>query len=235
MKRLRDFARFCATTANTYRYVTELPILRDAARTAGGQLGTLLDAGAGSGFYSRTLLREGFCQRIIGVEPFIPNFKILKSNFASLGDRARVINAPIENTGEPSGSVDTILCTQVLEHISDDASVVREFARLLRSRGHAIITVPQPPEPFDQPGHVREGYTTETLAALFSVAGFEALGFDWANTHTTMRRFLFLRRFPILVRMFIPPVLWARESHRSVESRRDDQPFILLGLFRKLS
>jgi SAM-dependent methyltransferase len=234
MNALRSLARWCATTSNTYRYATELPILRDAARAAGGQLGILLDAGAGSGFYSRTLLREGFCQRIIGVEPFAPNFHILENNFASLGDRARVINAPIENTGEPTGSVDTILCTQVLEHIPDDAAVVREFARLLCPRGHAIITVPQPPEPFEQPGHVREGYTQQTLGSLFSSCGFEAIRFDWALTHTTMRRFLFLRRFPIFVRLFIPPALWARESHRSIESRRDDQPYILLGLFRKL-
>lgn len=39
-------------------------------------------------------------------------------------------------------SADIVLCTEVLEHVSDPAAVVREIARLLRPGGRAVITTP---------------------------------------------------------------------------------------------
>ncbi len=39
-------------------------------------------------------------------------------------------------------SFDLIVCCHVLEHIQDDQAALREFARVLRPAGHAIILVP---------------------------------------------------------------------------------------------
>jgi SAM-dependent methyltransferase len=232
MSSLRSIARKIYVTANTYRYQTEFPILVSAAKKIPGGLGTLLDAGAGSGHYSRKLLAAGLCKHFIGVEPFKDNFNILQRECEALGDKARVLNTPIESTGEPAESVDTIMTTQVIEHIEDDHAVVREFFRLLKPGGHVIVTVPQPPEPFAQPDHVREGYYQKDLENLFVPAGFEPIHFDWALTRTTLKRYNAICKLPKPLR-FIPPVLWANESRRSVESRRDDQPYCILGLFRK--
>lgn len=50
-------------------------------------------------------------------------------------------------------SFDTVLCTQVLEHLAEPALCVAEIARVLRPGGHAILTAPQAwnlhEEPFD--------------------------------------------------------------------------------------
>jgi len=48
------------------------------------------------------------------------------------------------NTGipVPSGSVDTVLCTDVLEHIKDPFTFCKEMARVLAPNGVAIISVP---------------------------------------------------------------------------------------------
>ncbi|MES2438931.1 MAG: class I SAM-dependent methyltransferase [Verrucomicrobiota bacterium] len=233
MSSFRSIARKIYVTTNTYRYQTEFPILVNAAKKIPGGLGTLLDAGAGSGHYSRKMLAAGLCSRFIGVEPFKDNFKILQRECEPLGDKARVLNRPIESTGEPAESVDTIMTTQVIEHIQDDHAVVREFFRLLKPGGHVIVTVPQPPEPFEQPDHVREGYYQKDLENLFIPAGFEPVHFDWAMTRTTLNRFMAISKLPKPLR-FIPPMLWASEANRTVESRRDDQPYCILGLFRKV-
>lgn len=39
-------------------------------------------------------------------------------------------------------SFDVIMCTEVLEHVSDPLLVIKEFSRILRRDGHLIITAP---------------------------------------------------------------------------------------------
>ena len=41
-----------------------------------------------------------------------------------------------------SGSIDAIVCIHVLEHVADDRRAMREFFRVLRPGGWALITVP---------------------------------------------------------------------------------------------
>jgi SAM-dependent methyltransferase len=40
------------------------------------------------------------------------------------------------------GSFDTVLCTQVMEHVFDHHALVKEAHRVLRQNGHIILTVP---------------------------------------------------------------------------------------------
>ena len=42
----------------------------------------------------------------------------------------------------PDGHFDTVLCTQVLEHVEDLERAAAEIARVLRPGGHALVTVP---------------------------------------------------------------------------------------------
>lgn len=52
-----------------------------------------------------------------------------------------------------NGSFDTVICTQVLEHLTDPASALEEIARILKIGGRLILTAPQTwflhEEPFD--------------------------------------------------------------------------------------
>lgn len=43
---------------------------------------------------------------------------------------------------QPDASFDAIICNHVLEHVDDDRQAMREFRRVLRSQGWAIISVP---------------------------------------------------------------------------------------------
>jgi SAM-dependent methyltransferase len=67
------------------------------------------------------------------------------------------------------GSVDTILCTEVLEHLSNPEKTIAEFARVLRPGGTVITTAP-----FVYPIHDARDffrYTPDGLAAIMQRHG----------------------------------------------------------------
>jgi SAM-dependent methyltransferase len=77
-----------------------------------------------------------------------------------------------EATGLTDGSVDLVLCTQVLEHTRAPWLAMREFARILRPGGSLVISIPHVwffhPHPHDY-----WRVTAEGMAALFDDGGFE--------------------------------------------------------------
>jgi len=75
-------------------------------------------------------------------------------------------NMPIEND-----AYDTVISTQVLEHLPHPQRAASEMFRVLRSGGYAVITVPQWNELHEEP-HDYWRYTSYGLRALFSEAGF---------------------------------------------------------------
>jgi len=78
----------------------------------------------------------------------------------------------LEDTGLPDGSVDLVICTQVLEHSLDPRRGLQEIFRILRSRGHLIASAPHVwfyhPHPTDN-----WRFTQEGLTRLVAAAGLE--------------------------------------------------------------
>ena len=69
-----------------------------------------------------------------------------------------------------SESIDTILCTEVLEHIENPIAAINEFFRVLRPGGIVILTVP-----FAFPVHDEKDYwrfSEQGLRLLFDNSGF---------------------------------------------------------------
>ena len=224
---VRSIARACFYTPNTIRYPIEMLRLRDALDQI-GEIETLLDAGAGGGYYAAKVYARR-CRRLIVVEPFSSNFAIIRQTLAAFAERTTFIESSIAGMPVADASVDCVTCTQVLEHIEDDNAAVAEFARVLRPGGHALITVPTPPEPWPMDGHVREGYTEPQLADLFARHGMERLRTDWFMTKDTLRIATIVRKCGGI----IPKVFPLRELRTTLEQRRDNGPYCILGLFRK--
>jgi ubiquinone/menaquinone biosynthesis C-methylase UbiE len=66
----------------------------------------------------------------------------------------------------PENSFDSIVSFQVIEHIKDDHSFLKEISRVLKPNGFALITTPNRPMSLSRnPWHERE-YTGEELATL---------------------------------------------------------------------
>lgn len=121
-----------------------------------------LNAGVGEGLYSPLLRR-------FASEAFLLEFDLAVPP-KSVDQRAGRFSASLTAIPLPGGSVDLVICTEVLEHVQDDGRAVAELRRVLAPGGALVLSVPTPPAVFD-PAHVREGYTREQLAALFEQHG----------------------------------------------------------------
>lgn len=102
--------------------------------------GRLLDAGAGERQF------EEFCRHLDYVAQDFGKYDG-KGNLAGLQtgswNQAKLdIVSDISNIPEPDASFDAVLCVEVFEHIPAPVLAIEEFARLLKSGGHLIITAP---------------------------------------------------------------------------------------------
>jgi SAM-dependent methyltransferase len=93
-------------------------------------------------------------------------------------DAAPIPGVVVVDLGEPlpfeDESFDTVLCTSVLEHVDNPELAMGEIARVLRSGGHALVTVP-----FLYPTHEApydfQRYTHYGLSGLARRHGLEVL------------------------------------------------------------
>lgn len=72
----------------------------------------------------------------------------------------------------PSSFFDVVLCTQVLEHVTDPLQLLREAARVLSPGGQLLLTAPQTWGLHEEP-HDYYRFTRYGLLHLLTQAGFE--------------------------------------------------------------
>jgi SAM-dependent methyltransferase len=152
-------------TQQLQAFVAEAPVERPlilafvsaaAARTSQGS--RVLDAGAGNAPY-----RELFA-----------HCQYRTTDWAKSphpGAREADIIAPLDALPVDDESFDTIVCTQVLEHVPDPATVLGELHRVLAKGGHLWLSVPFVGELHEEP-HDYWRYTPYALRMLLERAGF---------------------------------------------------------------
>lgn len=119
--------------------------------------GCILENGCGVGMYVEHLSPLG--GKVIGLEYDFERAVEARQN------SAQIINAAGESLPLPSGTFDLILSHEVLEHVQDDQTTVREMVRVLRSPdpasgmpgGRAVIFSPNRGYPFETHGIYRKG------------------------------------------------------------------------------
>jgi len=131
-----------------------------------------LDAGAGSGEYTRSVVIPS-ARRVLTVDiqhKYVGHF----ARRLDASERAKCLPTvgTLTHIPAPDGAFDAILCSEVLEHCEDDDGVIAEFARIMRPGGVLVITVPVPPAPYPDNSHVREGYTLAELSSVLERHGF---------------------------------------------------------------
>lgn len=160
--------------------LTPLRIAMFAERFERGQ--RVLDAGCGSGGTTAALAASGY--RVIGAE-----LSAMAAAAAHGRAAAPVVQAKLEGALPfPAASFDAVFCTDVLEHVMDVQSAVREFERVLAPGGRVFASVPYHglgknvaialfsfDRHFDPCGpHIRF-FSPRTLAAVFEKAGLRVI------------------------------------------------------------
>lgn len=134
--------------------------------------GTLLDVGVSEGPY-RSIF-EPAVDRYLGLE-YPPSILDKQPELWNILDRARQ-SVDVFGDGNrlpfQEASLDTVLCTEVLEHLPHPEAAVREMARVLRPGGRLLLTVP-----FSQPLHELPSdywrFTPSALRLLAEESGLE--------------------------------------------------------------
>jgi len=108
-------------------------------------------------------------------------------------------------------SVDSILCTQVFEHLLRPHTAICEVARVLKPGGIAVISVPQTNELHEEPFDYFR-YTKYALMHLANEAGLELVelmqrGGFWSVLSQSVIRYL-IERYGGYQRKFANYVLW---------------------------
>ena len=108
--------------------------------------GRVLEVGCGIGTLTREILAERAVESVHAID-LDPSYvdRVLASH---RDERLTACAAALEefesahHAEAADASFDRIVCSNVLEHIEDDVSAMRNFARLLRPGGRALVLVP---------------------------------------------------------------------------------------------
>ena len=104
------------------------------------QCESLLDAGCGEGFVVDYLSRRNPDLKLTGIDVSEEAIEYAKTHF---GERARFRPGSVYKLPFSDKSFDTVLCSEVLEHLDDPNRAVAELKRVARK--YVVITVPHEP------------------------------------------------------------------------------------------
>lgn len=172
--------------------------LIDSMITAHGLQGPFLDAGCGRGDVARHLAQRGW-------EGLAVDFSPEAIQIAQDMLRDYPIQTQTVDIMDVSGNFRTIISSTVIEHVQDDAALLRHFHRLLTNStyngGWLIISMPTNPDRewrWDDNfyGHYRR-YTKEQVEQLLKECGFQMLEFcDYTFPVFWAMRRAYTRLFP---------------------------------------
>ncbi len=145
----------------------------------------LLDVGCAAGAFALGAARRGY--DVTGVDHDAGALNKARRRAAWLGLRAvRFEQADVRRLAERrdlAGAFDVVICCETVEHILDDAALVRALAGCLKPGGRLLLSAPYvgyraispdddaPPSVVEDGGHVRRGYDAAGFTRLCAQAG----------------------------------------------------------------
>lgn len=105
---------------------------------------TLVDFGCGDGYFMERVAREVPAVQLVGVDCSTNSLNIAQAACArsDYGQRISLVRADLASTPLASASADIAVCSEVVEHLLDDTSVLREIHRVMRPGGVLLLATP---------------------------------------------------------------------------------------------
>jgi ubiquinone/menaquinone biosynthesis C-methylase UbiE len=133
--------------------------------------GLVLDVGAGVADLVEPLLARGVPpDRILLVEYAWRTLQVGRGWLESRAPGVRYVQGDAMRLPFADGAAAVVFCREVLEHVADDGPTLREFWRVLRPGGLAVLTVPLERQPNPRWGHLR-CYTLPVLCHRLLATG----------------------------------------------------------------
>ncbi len=117
-------------TAQHWYYKSKFKALLDILKPVA--VTDILDVGAGSGVFSKMMIRSGKCKRAICLDPAYPCDKVELYHGHSI-QFVRSIDRVNQSL---------VLMMDVLEHVDDDVSLVRQYTESMPLGSKVLVTVP---------------------------------------------------------------------------------------------
>lgn len=137
------------------RYVFAAPYCRNLR---------VADIACGTGYGSEHLKKVGGAASVVGVD--ICPEAIQYASTQHGGEGLKFLVAPGEATGLEDASCDVVVSFETIEHVPDDKSLLREFARILAPGGRLVCSTPNQWPLAIAPHHVREYDRQQFLTTL---------------------------------------------------------------------
>lgn len=137
----------------------------------------LLDCGAGTGLFAEEM--QAHC-RVLVLDTHEESLRLLRERFRA----EQILGLEGDRVPLPAASLDYVTALDVLEHVPDDRAVVRDFHRLLKPGGLAVVTVPASMalwSDWDVALHHYRRYHRAQLRALFPGAQWETVYVNYTN------------------------------------------------------
>ena len=181
--------KFAGLEDSYWWYVGKSRLVREWA----GSCGRVLDLGCGTGALFQQIARQA--RAVFGID---------FSEVAIAGSGKRVPDAGLSRASVMDlpfrkSSFDTLVASEILEHLPDDRKALSEWRRVLKPEGRLVATVPAHPHLWghhDELCHHQRRYRKSELGRKLSEAGFrvERLSYTFSYLYPVMAALRPLRR-----------------------------------------
>lgn len=141
-----------------------------------------LDVGCGNGYFTSRAARRGGTAVGFSFDPSqIERCNQFKPYMGIPADRVTFATADVHTLDQMEEQFDQVLLLEVIEHVDDDALLLRQIARRLKPCGVLHLTTPQSStghlvgflDRHANGGHCRLGYTPQRIESLLMAAGLD--------------------------------------------------------------
>jgi SAM-dependent methyltransferase len=174
-----EYANIAALERTHWYYAGKRQLVREWIQRVRppGRADLLLDCGAGTGLFAEEMAAQ--C-RVMVLDDHEEALRLLRARFRP----EQILSLAGDQVPLPDASLEYVTALDVLEHVPDDAAVVRGFHRLLKPGGLAVVTVPASMalwSDWDVALHHFRRYDRAQLETLFPLAQWEVVQSNYTN------------------------------------------------------